>query len=131
MINIYIVYELNTWSRDLNTVFTLKDCLFGGVKLATNADPDKYVHSGFGIAFDSRSGFSLPDGNMTSSVHINKEGKIILILGEGPAEVLDGTTTLTARTEYSINFSRSHRKFCLSLYYNGGNSFFDNATKKY
>ena len=130
MINIYIVYELNTWSRDLNTVFTLKDCLFGGVKLATNADPDKYLHSGFGIAFDSRSGFSLPNGNMTSSVHINKEGKIILILVEGPVEVLDGTT-LTARTEYSINFSRSHRKFCLSLYYNGGNSFFDNVKKKH
>ena len=23
--------------------FTLKDCLFGGVKLAKTADPDKYV----------------------------------------------------------------------------------------
>ena len=26
-------YELDAWSRDLNTDFTLKDCLFGIVKL--------------------------------------------------------------------------------------------------
>ena len=38
----YIVYELDAWSRDLN-YFTLKDWLFGGVKLAKNADSDKYV----------------------------------------------------------------------------------------
>ena len=35
----FIVYELDTWSRDLNSNFTLKDCLFGGVKLAKNSDP--------------------------------------------------------------------------------------------
>ena len=28
-----IVYELDTWSRDLSTDFTLNDCLFGTVKL--------------------------------------------------------------------------------------------------
>ena len=32
-------------------------------------------------------------------------------------------TSLTAETKYSINFSRSERKFCLSLHYNGSNSF--------
>ena len=31
-INFFIVYELDTWSPDLNSDFTLKDCLFGGVK---------------------------------------------------------------------------------------------------
>ena len=34
----FIAYELDTWSRDLNSDFTLKHCLFGGVKLAKNAD---------------------------------------------------------------------------------------------
>ena len=69
-------------SRDLNSKFTLKDCLFGGVKLTKNADLDKYIYSGYGIGFDSRSEFSLPDGgvgknviiiggNMTSSVLID------------------------------------------------------------
>ena len=41
--NCFIVYELDTWSRDLNSVFTSKYLLFGGVKLAKNADPDKFV----------------------------------------------------------------------------------------
>ena len=51
-INCFIVYELDTWSRDLNSDFNLKDCLFGGCKLAKNADPYKYVYSGYSIEFD-------------------------------------------------------------------------------
>ena len=30
--------------RDLNSDVTLKDCLFGGVKLDRNTDPDKCVY---------------------------------------------------------------------------------------
>ena len=56
-INFFIVYELNTWSRDLNSHFSLKGCLFGGVKLYKNADPDKYVYTGYGIGFHSSSEF--------------------------------------------------------------------------
>ena len=41
VVNLFIVYELDTWSRDLNTDFTLKDCLFEDVKLTKKADPDK------------------------------------------------------------------------------------------
>ena len=41
MVNLFIAYELDTWSRDLSTDVTLKDCSFGAVKLAKNADPDK------------------------------------------------------------------------------------------
>ena len=41
-------------------------------------------------------------------------------------------TTLTAEAQYSINSSRSNRKFCLSLHYNGSTSFlFVNASKIY
>ena len=66
---------------------------------------------------------------MSSSVHINKKKKDILIFGKDPTQVLDDTT-LTAKAEYSINFSRLQRKFCLSLYNNGSKSFlFVNATK--
>ena len=39
----FIVYKLDAWSRDLNSNFTLKDCLFGSVKLTTNADLGKYA----------------------------------------------------------------------------------------
>ena len=41
VVNLFIVYELDTWSLNLNTDFTLKDCLFGSVKLTKNADPNK------------------------------------------------------------------------------------------
>ena len=45
-------------------------------------------------------------------MHIDNKGKDILILGKGPAKELDDTT-LTAEAKYSINFTRSNRKFAL------------------
>ena len=51
-INFLIVNKLDAWLRDFNFHVTLKDCLFGGVKLAKDTDPDKCVHSGYGIGFD-------------------------------------------------------------------------------
>ena len=65
--NFLIVFKLDTWSRDLKSDFTLKDCLFQGVKLAKNADPDKYLYTVYGIGFDPRSEFLLTDGSMSSS----------------------------------------------------------------
>ena len=52
MVNLFIVYELDAWSRDLDTDFTLTDCLFESVKLTKNADPDKDKYSDYGIRFD-------------------------------------------------------------------------------
>ena len=37
--------------------------LIWGVEVAKNADPGKYVYSGYGTGFDSRSEFSLRDGS--------------------------------------------------------------------
>ena len=54
VINLYISYILNPWLRNLNEDFTLKNCLFGSVKLSKNADPDKYKYSGYDISFSSR-----------------------------------------------------------------------------
>ena len=53
VVNLFIVYELDTWSQDLNVDFTLKYWLIGSVKITKNADTDKYSHSGYGIEFDS------------------------------------------------------------------------------
>ena len=116
-LNLYICYELDRWSKDLDTDFTLANWLFGSVKLTKNADPDKYKYSGYGIGFDSRSEFSLPDGNygkyvvifgadMSSSVHVDNKETDILVLGKGPTQGLDGTT-LTAEAKYTINFTKS------------------------
>ena len=143
VLNLFVVYELDRWSRDLNTDFTPKDCLFGAVKLTKNADPDKYNYSGYGIGFDLRLEFSLSDGSNGVKVSlflelilahlciliIKKKG--IFIPGEGPTQGLHDTT-LTAEIQYSINFSRPNRKLCLSVHYNGQNSFlFVNAKKIY
>ena len=59
--------------------------------------------------------------DMSSSVHIDNKGKDILILGKGPTKRYDDTT-LTAETKYLINFSRSQKKYLLSLHYNKINS---------
>ena len=53
----------------------------------------------------------------------------ILILGNGQTKRLDNTS-LTVEVECFVGISRSERKFCLSLHYNGSNSFlFVNATR--
>ena len=57
--------------------------------------------------------------------------KDILVLGEGSTQGLDDTM-VTAETKYPINFTRSRRKFVLSLHYNRSNSFlFLEAVKMY
>ena len=40
-VNVFIVNELDPWSRDLKTGFTLGDEFFGVVKLMKNVCPDK------------------------------------------------------------------------------------------
>ena len=68
---------------------------------------------------------------MSLSVHINNKGKDILVVGKGPTQGLHGTT-LTAESQYSINFTRSNIEFYLSLHCNEGKSFLSvNATKIY
>ena len=46
---------------------------------------------------------------------------VILVLGKGPTQGLEHT--LTAEKMYSINFTVTKNKFCLSLHYNGTNSY--------
>ena len=58
---------------------------------------------------------------MSSSTHIHNEKKDILILGVGPTQGLEHT--LTVEKIYSINFIITNIKFCLSLHYNGANSY--------
>ena len=41
VVNLYISYELGTWSKNSNTEVMLGNCLFRGVKLTENDDFDK------------------------------------------------------------------------------------------
>ena len=61
MLNLYIPYRLNTWSRDLNTDVKLGNCLFRAVKLTKNVDPDKSEYGGYCNGFHARSRFSWSD----------------------------------------------------------------------
>ena len=100
--------------------------------MTKNADIDKYGYSDYGTGFDRRSSFSFPGGgfgqnvlifgvDMSPSAHIDNKKKDILVLGKGPTQVLEHT--LTAEKMYSINFTVTEKKFCLSLYYNEANSY--------
>ena len=62
--NLNTSYILNPWLRNLNTVFTLNNCLFGSVELTKNDDPDIYNYSGCGIRLQFRLKFSIANGSM-------------------------------------------------------------------
>ena len=99
--------------------------MFGPVTLTKNADIEKYKYSGYGIGFDRRSSFSFLSGgfsqnvlifgaDMSSSIHVDNEKKDILVLGRGPTQGLE--STLTAEKMYSINFTVTKKRLCLSLH---------------
>ena len=106
-----------------------------------NADINKYKYSGYGIGFDRHGSFSFPGTglgrnvitfgvDMSSSTKIDNRKKDILILGKGPTQGLEHT--LSKEKMYSINFTVTGKKFCLSLHYNGANSYlFVNGTEIY
>ena len=58
---------------------------------------------------------------MSSSTKIDDRKKDNLILGKGPTQGLEHT--LSAEETYSINFTEHNKRFCLSLYYIGSNSY--------
>ena len=97
-----------------------------------NADISKYKYSGYGIGFDKHESFSSPyiglgrnvrifGVDMSSSTKVDNRKKDISIWGAGSTQGLEHT--LSAEKMYSINFTEHNKKFCLSLHYNGANSY--------
>ena len=72
IINVYIVYSLDSISNARNTDFTAQNCLFGSVKITRNRNTSNYKYVGYGICFDEGSNFSF--GNRI-------DAKNIIILG--------------------------------------------------
>ena len=125
---------MDTWSKKLNTYFTLANSLFGAVKLTKNADSDKYKYSDYRIGFDSGLQFSWTDGSdwkniiifgvdNCSPVHIDDRNKNILVVVEGSTQSIDNAT-VTEDAKYTINCAESRKRFVLSVHFNGSNSFF-------
>ena len=136
IVNVYIVYETVSycsWSND----HTLRNCLFGAVSLTKNADIGNCKYSGCGIGFDKRGFFSHPSGGTGRNVNIfgvdissptetdsRKKDILFLInilIDKGPTQGLEHT--LSGEKIYSINFTENNKKFCLSLHYDGANSY--------
>ena len=121
IVNVYIVYALSSNLNNFNS--TLKNCLFVAVKLTKNTDTDKYKYSGYGTGFDSCRKFSFPSCKFTQNV-------IIFAVDMSFSVHDDNKKKLTADKKYSINFTVTERKFCLSLDYNGANNYlFVNSTE--
>ena len=131
IVNIYIVYEISK-SINISNYPTLENYLFEEVSLTKNADIDKYGYSGHGIGFDRHRRFSFSGTglgrnviifgvDMSSSTNIDNREKDISTLGKGPTQGLEHT--LSTEKMYSINFKVTGKKFCLSLHYNGANSY--------
>ena len=59
---------------------------------------------------------------MANSKHVNNKTKNVLVLGRGFIQKIDDTT-IYAEKMYSPDFSADNKTFCLSLYYNGDDSY--------
>ena len=60
--------------------------------------------------------------DLSNSVHATNKTQNILILGHGLAQKVSNTT-IYAEKLYSPNFSAENKRFCLSLHYNGDDSY--------
>ena len=94
----------------------------------------QYRYSRYGIGFDRENGNEVGKNviifgdDMSSSSKIDNRKKDILILGKGSSQGLEHT--LSTEKLYSVNFTKKNTKFCLSLHYNGANSYlFVNGTE--
>ena len=84
IVNIYNVYEIER-SVNISSFPTLKNCLFGAVKLTKHVDVDLYKYSGYGIRFDRKGSSSIGNDigwnviifgvEMSSSPHIDNKKK--------------------------------------------------------
>ena len=86
---------------NINSYPTIKNCLFGAVKLTKHIDVDLYKYFGYGTVFDRKGFFSIADEIsrngiifgvvMNSSPHIDNKKKSILLLNKVPTQGLEHT----------------------------------------
>ena len=99
--------------------------------MTKNADTDKYKCHGYGTGFDLTGNFNHSNGgtsknviilrvDMTNSKHANNNTNDVL--GRGLIQKIDDTT-IYAEKMYSVNFTVANKTFCLSLHYNGDDSY--------
>ena len=132
IVNVYIVYDLDPWPRNPTNYFKFRNCLCGATSIVQNSDKEKYVYSGYGKTFNSASSWSFDNDaarnviifgvDNSSSPHVDNRKNNFLVLGEGPTFVINGSFG-SPNKMFSINFSKSNTKFCLSFHYNADNCY--------
>ena len=87
-------------------------------KPGETTDTDKYIYSGYGLGFDCAGQFSHLQGGMARN---------IIIFGVDLSNSVHATNRfmqeIYAEKMYSPNFSAENKIFCLSLHYNGDDSY--------
>ena len=107
----------------LQNCFTLGNCLFWALNLIENADCKNYRYSDYGIEFDARSKFSLPNvcwnknaifQGVNNSPFVNTDNRMkdILVLSKRKTQGLDDTT-VAAGAEYPTDITQSGKRFVL------------------
>ena len=108
VVNIYIVYKLDTINNARNTDYSIQNALFGAVKITKNDDISKNKYEGYGICFDE--GVTFTKGNITNgknviifgadmsfSIHANNRAHNIYVLGDFLIQGINGTSIYAER----------------------------------
>ena len=68
VINIYIVYKLDTIASSRDTTFTIQNALFGAMQITKNADNSKNNYKGYGKKKKSEFGHTITEGGFTHTI---------------------------------------------------------------
>ena len=96
IVNVYIVYDLDAWSRNPTNNLKFKNCLFGATSIVKSFDNDT-ARNVFGV-------------DNTSSFHADNCKNIFLVLGEGPILGINGSFG-SPEKNFSINFGKVNKNF--------------------
>ena len=101
IVNVFIAYELNPWSKCLLDNFTLKNCLFGVINIERNSNKSKLLYSGYRVAFDQKGCWSFGNGLLrnvvifrvdnNSSSHSDNRKNNFVIFCEDPTSDINGS----------------------------------------
>ena len=62
IVDVYIFYDIDAWPKMQFRNFAIKNCLFGVTSILKNNDEEKYVNSGYGIAFEGKGEWNFENG---------------------------------------------------------------------
>ena len=87
-VNLFIVNEINLWSKIKGDDFACGNSLFGTVKLTKNADSDKYKYSCYGNGRKFSKNVIIFAADLSWLVHADNKKKDNFNLGKDPIDDL-------------------------------------------